>query len=847
MKNRFTAVALLLLGLSLNANSQTNFSLNSNGVNNFVRVTSFPTPANEITVEAWINLSTIPDEYGGIVSKWNEGGFFSFEIGINNFNEFYFQKSSDGTATDYLATTISLGPNRWYHVAATYSTTDNAMAVFVDGVQNNTMTASAGLFNSAYNLSVGATHDGALYSFPGQIDEVRIWGTRRTASQISLNMYKGLSGAEAGLAGYFNLDEGAGATATNLANISLNGSLINFSPNPATTYNTAGGWVFSTSPVARGYSGPAGVGATDGTSALKLWLKADNGVSSGGDNTPVTQWNDFSGNNLNASQASPGNQPVFKAAAINGRPSIEFNGTSSFLSTPAAQLFNNTSSPLISYVVFNAASVGSQRFLLNQPSAATSGNYEYGYSTGAGAAGNFGLQQGNGNAVVKSANPYLSAAVNYISAVQLRSAGTSPANVEIFVNGSTAAKMNDGAGYLSAGAYNTQTSPLYIGARMNQQVTLDALHSGQIAELMVFGADQNTVQRNLINNYLSSKYGITLAAGQYFSGGAAYGNDIIGTGRDADGASAIASGGGLWLANTSFAKDNGDYIVAGHNNLNGTDAVTGAGASNFRYSRLWFITKTDVGANHGLSNIGFDLGQLGGPATAASAASYRLLFSSDGVSFTPVTTISTDIVNSNQVRFLLNANNLISGYYTIGATTLSALPANLLSFTATKQGNSSHIKWSASNEVDFDRFIVERSSDALYFQSIGSVTGNKGTGKSDYFFNDKYPASGVNYYRLKLADRNGDHTYSSVKSVTFERIQIFSVYPNPVVNSLFVQVAPGEVIKSVNLFAIDGKRINVKAVVNGSRATVPMTPLKKGSYIIEVTTEKESYRRTVVK
>ena len=46
----------------------------------------------------------------------------------------------------------------------------------------------------------------------GQIDDIRLWNTARTPSEIQDNMHKALTGNEVGLVGYWPMNEGEGTT-----------------------------------------------------------------------------------------------------------------------------------------------------------------------------------------------------------------------------------------------------------------------------------------------------------------------------------------------------------------------------------------------------------------------------------------------------------------------------------------------------------------------------------------------------------------------------------------------------------------------------------------------------------
>ncbi|RMG39225.1 MAG: hypothetical protein D6732_04395, partial [Methanobacteriota archaeon] len=69
--------------------------------------------------------------------------------------------------------------------------------------------------------------------------------------------------------------------------------------------------------------GPGGVGNTDGTTTLKLWLKADAGVTLSGSN--VSDWADQSGNANDATQSNAADQPLFVSSSMNGQPALQFS------------------------------------------------------------------------------------------------------------------------------------------------------------------------------------------------------------------------------------------------------------------------------------------------------------------------------------------------------------------------------------------------------------------------------------------------------------------------------------------------------------------------------------------
>lgn len=57
--------------------------------------------------------------------------------------------------------------------------------------------------------------------------------------------------------------------------------------------------------------------------AMKLWLKADAGITLNG--STVSKWDDYSGNSNHAVMATAVYQPAFVANGINGKPSLRFD------------------------------------------------------------------------------------------------------------------------------------------------------------------------------------------------------------------------------------------------------------------------------------------------------------------------------------------------------------------------------------------------------------------------------------------------------------------------------------------------------------------------------------------
>lgn len=183
-----------------------------------------------------------------------------------------------------------------------------------------------------------------------------------------------------------------------------------------------------------------------------------------------------------------------------------------------------------------------------------------------------------------------------------------------------------------------------------------------------------------------------------------------------------------------------------------------------------------------------------------------------------------------------------SSFY-FGAANLT-LPLNLITFTGNYKNGSSYLNWQTQNEVNSDRFIIERSTGNQEFESIGSVFA-KGTvaQKVSYNFIDNKAATlgvPILYYRLKIIDRNGEYTYSTVVAISIPDILItsISVFPNPAKEEASLSLSSATEQK-INWQIIDytGRELRSQDVTirkGNNRINLDLRNLPSGALLIKV-------------
>jgi hypothetical protein len=96
-------------------------------------------------------------------------------------------------------------------------------------------------------------------------------------------------------------------------------------------------------------------------------------------------------------------------------------------------------------------------------------------------------------------------------------------------------------------------------------------------------------------------------------------------------------------------------------------------------------------------------------------------------------------------------------------------PVELTYFTVKATGFTAELRWETASEENNDLFIIDRSPDAISWQTIGTIKGN-GTTKeiNTYSFLDENPESKNTYYRLTQIDLDGTNKMLGIQYIAFK-------------------------------------------------------------------------------
>jgi len=211
---------------------------------------------------------------------------------------------------------------------------------------------------------------------------------------------------------------------------------------------------------------------------------------------------------------------------------------------------------------------------------------------------------------------------------------------------------------------------------------------------------------------------------------------------------------------------------------------------------------------------GIDVSE-GSPASSTSATN-SIVRKNDGV--------DTD---NNSADFVSSTSAAPS---TVRPSNSTSFPVKLVYLDVAKYGESAILDWKTSEELNFSHFEIQKSKDAVGFESIGKVSSNKGL-SFIYTFVDNQPAPGANYYRLKMVDLDGKIEYSKINSINFASELNVVLYPNPSSDFVKLNNISLKEISQVTVSDIQGK---ILKVFNDNFDTMPINELQSQYYIIRV-------------
>ncbi|WP_420318343.1 T9SS type A sorting domain-containing protein [Ekhidna sp.] len=184
------------------------------------------------------------------------------------------------------------------------------------------------------------------------------------------------------------------------------------------------------------------------------------------------------------------------------------------------------------------------------------------------------------------------------------------------------------------------------------------------------------------------------------------------------------------------------------------------------------------------------------------------------------------------------------------------LPVELVYFKGKAEDSYTYLYWSTASETNNAYFEIQRSSDGLSFEAIGQVEGFGNSNELiDYDYRDSKPIAGVNYYRLRQVDYDGQFEVHQIIQVNHEEYDSdlhVATYPNPTdQHNLNLRISSSDIHALVHIKMTDiSGRIFHKESIPGSsiidKKIKPLNNMDAGIYFITVEQSGNVYKHKIM-
>ncbi len=878
---RQSGIKLILLLISFLttavASAQSGEALDFDGTNDRVNLPFVI--SGSYTKEAWINTNNL-----GATNNIVSGTATAFWAPASAGSRL---TAGHGGGFNNVQDPTPLAAATWYHVAVSYNATTQEMKLYKNGVLVSSATSvptytETAQFIGAFNTS---------FVFSGQIDEVRIWNTERTAGEIAGSMNCTLTGDEPGLMAYYDFNQGiAGGANTGLTTLNdrkdkcakANATLVNFALTGATS-----NWVAP---------GPALTG-TCSSADPNISVSGNSNCIAIGDATPSltdhTRFGDFGIVPLTRTYTitNTGNANLtISGVTITGADAADFSVTASPSSpiTPAA-----TTTFTVQFLPLGAPGIKTALVTVNSNDA-DDGTYTFTID---------GSNNGQGKALAFDGVGDFVTLPNILSGSYTKEALVYSLNTAVannIISGTTTAfwAPNTASFRLTAGhapgfSQVQDPTPLAPNTWYHVAVTYDAatqemklykdgvlvssatsvppytettqfigafnsgfFWNGRIDEVRIWNVVRSAAEINANKNCALTGDEPGLKAYYNFTNGVAASNNAgVATLPDVSDKCTPNNGtlNGFTL-NGTFSNWVADTLTltGGCTNAFPNIRITGNGlcivdgdntpdiADNTDFGNFVIpgTDKTFTITNTGNATLNIGTIVFTGPDnTMFTVLTPPAASLAPGASTTVVIRFTGVSLGLKTATVTINNDDTDEAAYSFAIQGLVTvlLPVNLISFSGQTAGNTAQLRWVTTAETGNKGFEILRSvPGSNSWEVIGFVPAVSATGAA-YSFTDRLPVPGGNNYRLRQIDVDGNFKLSQIILLNFTgKTTVISLYPNPVKDKLVLRTNDARLINTpLTITTVTGHVVS-RLTLKSNQQEIDMSQLNAGIYLLSL-------------
>lgn len=440
-------------------------------------------------------------------------------------------------------------------------------------------------------------------------------------------------------------------------------------------------------------------------------------------------------------------------------------------------------------------------------------------------------------APVTPIDAYYCATSGPVSGATLQAAGTNSANFKWYTAPTGGASIATGSSYVI-----TPDIPMGTTATQTYYVEDPTAVTGTVGPTALVGSDQSFWSGNLgnIGQYFTTTQNLKINSVQI---------PIIITSN---------SGSPMNISfNYTVLKSNGSALSVPISGTTNTVSVPGTTST---YTMFTFNTAIDITQAMALADGPNFLLRITGKTSSYGDGSFRVGITSGGA-YPYVSSLGTGIGNITSGYVYGNQSGQYGGLYNWALSTVTTCsrtpvrainncpqPVTWTSFYLVPQDNSCKLVWSTANETNNQYFSIERSSDGIHFETIGTTIGGGNRDyASNYYFIDEAPLEGTSYYRITQHDFDGTFSSTQIKPYHSNGLSQISTFPNPYQHTTTLLVSGSdETPYSYAIYSVSGQLVeagtgnyNVPLLIGGEIA--------KGMYMLTVSNTVEKITTKIVK
>jgi len=304
----------------------------------------------------------------------------------------------------------------------------------------------------------------------------------------------------------------------------------------------------------------------------------------------------------------------------------------------------------------------------------------------------------------------------------------------------------------------------------------------------------------------------------------------------------VQSGGAYTLSGTVTAKvwietvQPSKYVKRHYEITPATNATTATGRVTLYFTQQEFTDFNAVNAYKlpagpgdaaGIANIKIE--KRGGTSSTGTGLPNTYPGTGSTISSAALSTVWNSAAARWEISFDVAG---FSGFFVKTQTYL--LPLRLVDFSVTAAANCNNLQWKTADELNTSSFEIEKSIDGITYNPVGTRTAI-GSGNNMYRFDDCSVSAGKLFYRLKMVDRSGDFTYSSIVSIDRRSGISLSISPNPAKDIVWIASNNISLINTIVKVTDAGGRLVQQGVVTSLPHSLNVQALPQGLYYIHFT------------